>query len=91
MKLIEYKIEDLLVEQISGEWGSEPLEDTGVYVIRTANFLNTGKINYDNIVKRQIEPRKIEKKALQYGDIIIEKSGGSPTQPVGRVVYFDKK
>jgi type I restriction enzyme S subunit len=28
---------------------------------------------------------------LQKGDIVLEKSGGSPNQPVGRVVYFDSK
>ncbi len=33
--------------------------------------------------------KKVEAKKLRYGDIIIEKSGGSVDQPVGRVVYFD--
>src|SRR5690625_7466323 len=33
--------------------------------------------------------QKTEKKRLKPGDIIIEKSGGSKNQPVGRVVYFD--
>lgn len=91
MKLIEYKIEDLLIDKISGEWGKEPSSNEAISVIRTANFLNNGKINYDNLAKRDIELKKIEQKALKYGDIIIEKSGGSPTQPVGRVVYFDKE
>ena len=31
------------------------------------------------------------KKFLRPGDIIIEKSGGSDTKPVGRVVYFDSE
>ena len=31
----------------------------------------------------------IETRKLKNWDIILENSGGGPTQPVGRVVYFD--
>lgn len=82
-------IKDILTEKISGEWGNEAVDGNGVVVIRTANFLNTGKINFSNLVRRQIDSKKVEKKKLISGDIIIEKSGGSPAQPVGRVVLFE--
>jgi type I restriction enzyme S subunit len=82
-------IKDAITEKISGEWGDEVEGDEGVVVIRTANFLNTGKVNFSNLVRRKIDLKKVEKKKLITGDIIIEKSGGSPTQPVGRVVYFE--
>lgn len=85
------KLEDLITDKISGEWGNEGTPETGVKVIRTANFTNDGVINFDNLVYREIDPKKIASKQLQTGDIIIEKSGGSPTQPVGRVVFFDLK
>ncbi|MFT2010951.1 restriction endonuclease subunit S [Pontibacter sp. 13R65] len=85
------KIIDLISNTISGEWGKESLlDDTAVNVIRTANFTNFGLITFHNIVKREIEPKVIKKKQLLEGDIIIEKSGGSPNQPVGRVVYFQR-
>jgi type I restriction enzyme S subunit len=85
-----YKIIDLLVEVISGEWGQEPDGENDVKVIRTTNFTNEGRLDLSkDVVMRNIEKKKVEKKRLQYGDIIIEKSGGSPEQPVGRVVYFD--
>ena len=60
-------------------------------MIRTTNFLNNGKIDIQNkeLIKREIDKKKIEQKQLKRGDIIIEKSGGSPNQPVGRVVFFD--
>lgn len=86
MKLVSIK--DLITDKISGEWGEEPLDGQGVVVIRAANFLNSGAINFSNLVRRKIDQKKIEKKRLLSGDIIIEKSGGSPTQPVGRVVIF---
>ena len=60
-------------------------------VIRTADFCNNGRINYSNIIKRNIEKRKIEEKSLKVGDIIVEKSGGTDKNPVGRVVLFDKE
>ncbi|MCW5211248.1 hypothetical protein F1Z29_05565 [Clostridium perfringens] len=42
------------------------------------------------MLKRDIDSIKHENKKLKFGDIIIEKSGGSPTQPVGRVVILKK-
>ncbi len=85
-----YKVIDLLEEVMSGEWGQEPDGENDVKVLRTTNFTNEGRLDLSKeIVTRSIEKKKVEKKKLQYGDIIIEKSGGSPDQPVGRVVYFD--
>lgn len=80
------KLSNVLAEQITGEWGHEG-ED--VAVLRTTNFTNEGRLNLNEVVRRSISKDKILKKRLKIGDTIIEKSGGSPTQPVGRVVYFD--
>jgi len=82
------KLTELIEERITGEWGQEP-GLSSVKVIRTTNFTNEGKLDLSNVVERDVEEKKIEKKKLKKGDIIIEKSGGGPTQPVGRVVYFD--
>ena len=82
-------IEDLLEETISGEWGSDCLDGDGTPVIRTTNFTNEGVLDLSNVVLRKIDPKKIEKKHLKRGDIILEKSGGSKDNPVGRLVYFD--
>lgn len=83
------KISELIDEKISGEWGTESVDENGVNVLRTTNFTNEGIINYSEVVKRNISQSLIDKKKLLFGDTIIEKSGGSPNQPVGRVVYFD--
>lgn len=86
------KILNLIEPPISGEWGIDvsELSKNVAKVIRTTNFTNIGKIDYaKEVVLREIEEKKILNKKLLYGDIIVEKSGGSPTQPVGRVVYFD--
>lgn len=82
-------IKEVITEKISGEWGSEASDSSGIAVIRTANFLNSGKIDFSKVIRRTIDSKKVSKKKLISGDIIIEKSGGSPTQPVGRVVLFN--
>jgi type I restriction enzyme S subunit len=88
---MNYTLADLFEKPISGEWGTEVTEDEkGVKVIRTTNFTNLGRLNLSDVVVRNIDTEKYKNKALRYGDIIIEKSGGSPTQPVGRVVVFEE-
>ena len=72
-----------------GEWGEDDSDGTGVNVIRTTNFTNTGKLDLTNVVTRKIDQAKIDKKHLVPGDIILERSGGTADNPVGRVVYFE--
>lgn len=76
---------------IAGEWGDEAEDNTdGVPVLRTTNFTADGRLSYDDLTYRSIDTEKKENKILQPGDIIIEKSGGTPKKPVGRCVYFDR-
>jgi len=82
-------IAELLSARITGEWGEEAVNGDGVAILRTTNFTNEGVINYESVVKRRVDSHLVQKKKLRIGDIIIEKSGGGPKQPVGRVVYFD--
>lgn len=86
MKLISLK--KLIEKPITGEWGKD---GGNTKVIRTTNFTNEGILNLKNVVARNIEEKKINSKKLIHGDIIIEKSGGSPKQPVGRVVFYNIK
>ena len=74
-----------------GNWITENSQNI-VSVIRTPIFLNNGKIDIQNkeLIKREIDKKRWEQKQLKRGDIIIEKSGGSPNQPVGRVVFLIK-
>lgn len=83
------KLFEITGKAISGEWGNDDENGSGIPVLRTTNFTNTGIINYSKVVTRIIKKKNIAEKFLRKGDIIIEKSGGSDKQPVGRVVYFD--
>lgn len=84
------RLEDVLNDTITGEWGTECLQgETGVKVLRTTNFTNKGVIDFTDVVTRNIAQNKISAKKLKSDDIILEKSGGSDNQPVGRVVFFE--
>ena len=59
-------------------------------VIRNTNFTKEGALDDSDIAYLDVEAKKLEKRSLQFGDVILEKSGGGPKQPVGRVILFDK-
>ena len=83
------KLIEITGKALSGEWGSDDTNGIGIPVLRTTNFTNEGVVNYQNVVTRIITKPNISEKYLRSDDIIIEKSGGSDKQPVGRVIYYD--
>ena len=84
------KLEDLVSDTFPGEWGSEPISENAIKVIRTTNFTNEGYLDLTDVVTRDIEPKKVVRKKLKQGDTILERSGGTKDNPVGRVVFFDE-
>jgi len=81
---------DFIEVSFPGDWGLEDKDGSGVKVIRTTNFTNNGKLDLSDVVTRDIDSAKVEKKKLFKGDIILERSGGTNDNPVGRVVYFEE-
>ena len=75
----------------NGLWKGEnpPYERVGV--IRNTNFTKDGTLDDSDIAFLDVEVKKLEKRRLKYGDIILEKSGGGPKQAVGRVILFEKE
>jgi type I restriction enzyme S subunit len=82
------KLRELLKKDESGVWGDDPDGIKGVPVLRATNFA-PDHIDLDDVAYRDISESKKSDKQLQQGDIILERSGGSADQPVGRVLYFD--
>lgn len=78
------------VETLNGLWTGKKTPFVSVTVIRNTNFKVGGKLDLSDVAVLDVEVNQYEKRKLQYGDIIIEKSGGSSTQAVGRVIFFDK-
>ena len=76
---------------INGLWKGKKPPFVNVGVIRNANFTKDFKLDYTNIAYLDVEVKQYEKRKLQCGDIIVEKSGGSDNQPVGRTILFGRK
>ena len=84
-KLIE------VCEFLNGLWKGVKPPFVKAGVVRNTNFSKNGVLDFSDIAYLDVEQRKLDKRRLQYGDIILEKSGGGPKQPVGRVALFDKE
>lgn len=85
------RLRDILVASDSGVWGAEPLNaGEGVITIRSTNFTNEGVLNLADVAKRVLSIEKHKEKMLLPGDILIERSGGSDTQAVGRVGFVSE-
>ena len=83
-------VKDYIDDSFPGEWGTEDKDGNGVKVIRTTNFTNSGKLNLEDVVTRNIEERKVSRKQIKKYDTILERSGGTADNPVGRVVLFEE-
>lgn len=78
-----------LVETLGGLWTGKKAPFVLVNVLRSTNFTKEGFPKLDNVAGKEVEKKAFEKRRLKRGDIIIEKSGGSETQAVGRVLLFN--
>lgn len=85
-----FQLNSVLLLNDAGDWGSEP-DANAVGVIRSTNFNNNGKLDLSNTAYRTLSPTKREEKRLYAADILVERSGGSDTQPVGRVGYITEE
>lgn len=86
-----YRLKELFPISIPGEWGSEPVGGGNAFVLRAADFTKDCKLRPEIGVLRNIPVDKLSARLLKNGDLLIEKSGGSPEQPVGRVALFDRE
>ncbi|MDJ0461908.1 restriction endonuclease subunit S [Streptomyces sp. H27-C3] len=81
-------IEDLCSHVVGGIWGSPEGENEvdvlalgpRIYAPTTTGFVTDGS------PIRSFTQKQVERRLVQSDDIILERSGGSPEQPVGRVV-----
>lgn len=73
-----------------GLWTGKKGPFVSAAVIRNTNFTVSGRVDYSDVAVLQVEEKQLAARRLFPGDIIIERSGGGPSQPVGRVVFFER-
>lgn len=84
---------DYMVDILGGDWGKE--EATGnynkaVYCLRGADIPEIRVGRKGKMPRRYILEKNYLKKKLTNGDLVVEISGGSPTQSTGRITYISK-
>ena len=87
------KLSEIIDVFITGDWGNESpsLEAPhAVSCVRGADIVPISNNEFVNIPLRYVSEHSFQQKLLQVGDIVIEKSGGSPTQSTGRAVYISQ-
>ena len=85
----EYKKLGEITTTINGLWTGKKPPFINVAVVRNTNFTKDCKLDMTNVAYLDVEQKQYSTRKLLPGDIIIEKSGGSDKQPVGRPVLFN--
>lgn len=78
-----------LCTNINGLWKGKKEPFVNIGIIRNANFTKDFKLDYSNIEYLDVEEKSFSKRSLNNGDLIVEKSGGSDKNPVGRAVLYE--
>ncbi len=81
---------DLLLQDqcCSGSWGDDRGDDS-LKILRSTNFTNDGHLDLSDIAVRWFPSGFRDRLQLKAGDILLERSGGGPDQPVGRVLLIE--
>ena len=78
---------------IAGDWGKDTLTGNNtkeVYCIRGADIPSIEQGHKGKMPLRYILPKNYEKKKIESGNLVVEISGGSPSQSTGRIVEITK-
>jgi restriction endonuclease S subunit len=89
------RLSELVEDVVGGLWGSSPdsnkEDETDVLVVRGSDFRRWNDRHALDAAPRRVPVRSLERRRLQSGDLVLEVSGGSPAQPVGRVLVIDER
>jgi type I restriction enzyme S subunit len=79
----------LITENFAGDWGDDDGEQA-VAVMRSTNFTNDGQLDFTDVATRYFPKDKADQFGLRRGDLLVERSGGGPEQPVGRIGFIER-
>ena len=81
----------LISDVIGGDWGKgtpDSMNTEAVSIIRGTDLPRLKNGGSKSIPRRYTTQKKLVRRKLEDGDIVIEVSGGSPTQPTGRAMLI---
>jgi type I restriction enzyme S subunit len=88
------KLKEIVISTLGGDWGTDSLQDgynSKVCCIRGTDIPRISKGIKRDLPVRFILSKNETQKILNPKDIVIELSGGSPTQSTGRSVYINEQ
>jgi type I restriction enzyme, S subunit len=83
-------LRNLITEQFAGDWGDDEGQQA-IAVLRSTNFTNDGLLDFSDVAKRYFQKNKADQFVLKRGDLLVERSGGGPEQPVGRIGFIERE
>jgi len=84
---------DLLELTIGGDWGKDAPDEKHTMesvIVRGTDIPKLASGAQSSAPARWVDPKKLKTRSLSDSDIVIEVSGGSPTQPTGRSIMMTK-
>ena len=84
---------DIIQSTIGGDWGKDSLSGNyteEVFCIRGADIPDVKAGDKGKMPIRFILPKNYSSKKLQANDLVVEISGGSPTQSTGRIAFISQ-
>ena len=83
-------LKEVLVVDQPGAWGQNPTpNDCGVRVLRAADMTRDGRVLPEGAARRRLSVRDRQRRLMKDDDLMLERSGGGPGTPVGRVAIIN--
>jgi restriction endonuclease S subunit len=85
----EVPLKEVIDFYIGGLWGENPgLSEVDVKVLRITELGAYGSSDLSTAATRSLTRKQVASRRLEQGDLVLEKSGGGPKTPVGRVALI---
>jgi type I restriction enzyme S subunit len=81
-------LKETLARSATGDWGDDRGE-VSFPVIRSTNFTNDLRLDCADVEERSFPLDRASRFDIREGDFLLERSGGGPGQPVGRVARIE--
>jgi len=92
---VEAELNQIFSYVIGGDWGKDIFFEDIDYVealcIRGSEIKNWNRDKGSTASLRKVKKSSLNSRKLEFGDILLEISGGGPEQPVGRTVIVDEE
>ncbi|WP_353080825.1 restriction endonuclease subunit S [Tessaracoccus lapidicaptus] len=85
-------LESVFEHVIGGTWGDPPgVSEVPVLALGPKSYAGRVEVDAETATQRSLSSKRAAERVLRPGDIVLERSGGSLAQPVGRVIRMSNE